>query len=209
MKAAAALDLFDERPATQWVAPLLGECVLGIDPSLTGFAICYSVPGKRIETKRWPSKPASAVRDRVARYERVISGVIELVHAQQFDLILIEGYSYGSASRKQQGHHDRAELGGVLRWRLCELTQCPIIEPAPSSLKKFVTGNGVGSKDIMVSTLAVQHQRVFSNDDEADAFALCQLGLALTDQLPPPSTKAGRLYLDTLRTKFGLSTAKE
>jgi Holliday junction resolvasome RuvABC endonuclease subunit len=207
MKASAALSLFDS-PAAKWVPPLLGECVLGIDPSLTGFAICYSVPGKRIETNRWASKPASTVRDRVARYERVIRGVIELVHAQQFDLILIEGYSYGSASRKQQGHHDRAELGGVLRWRLCELTQCPIIEPAPSSLKKFVTGNGVGSKDIMVSTLAVQHQRVFSNDDDADAFALCQLGLALTGQLPPPSTKVERLYLDKLRLSYGLPSTK-
>jgi len=199
----AALNLFDE-PATKWVPPLLGECVLGIDPSLTGFAICYSVPGKQLVEGRWSSKPATTVRGRMERYERLIRGVLDVVRAQQPGLILIEGYAFAAAGRAQQGHHDRAELGGVLRWKLCELAQCPIIEPAPASLKKFVTGSGVGSKDIMVSTLARDHQRTFSSDDQADAFALCQLGLALTDQLPPPSTKAARIYLDKLRAGYGL-----
>jgi hypothetical protein len=208
---AAALDLFDERPTTQWVAPLLGEPVLGIDPSLTGFAACYSVPGKQLFEGRWSRPPASTVRGRMDRYERLIRGVLDLVREPDCKpgLILIEGYAHAAAGRGQRGHHDRAELGGVLRWRLCELVQCPIVEPAPASLKKFVTGSGVGSKDIMVSTLAVQHQRTFSSDDQADAFALCQLGLALTDQLPPPSTKAARAYLTQLRDKFGLNPERE
>ena len=200
-----ALELFEPEPPTKWVAPLLGECVLGIDPSLTGFAICYSVPGKQLVEGRWASKPASTVRGRMERYERLIRGVLDVVRAQQPGLVLIEGYAFAAAGRAQQGHHDRAELGGVLRWRLCELTRCAILEPAPATLKKFVTGSGVGSKDIMVSTLARDHQRTFSSDDEPDAFALCQLGLAHTDQLPPPSTKAARAYLAKLRQGYGLS----
>lgn len=205
MPANAALELFAE-PPTKWVAPLLGECVLGIDPSLTGFAICYSVPGKQLVEGRWSSKPATTVRGRMERYERLIRGVLDVVREPDCKpgLILIEGYAFAAAGRAQQGHHDRAELGGVLRWKLCELAQCPIIEPAPASLKKFVTGSGVGSKDIMVSTLARDHQRTFNSDDAADAYALCQLGLALTDQLPPPSTKAARIYLDKLRAGYGL-----
>jgi len=204
VKASAALSLFDEPPA-KWVPPLLGECVLGIDPSLTGFAICYSVPGKQLVEGRWSSKPATTVRGRMERYERLIRGVLDVVRAQQPGLILIEAYAYSTAGGDKSGHsHDRAELGGILRWKLCELVQCPIIEPAPNSLKKFATGAGTGTKDFMVSTLAKKHQRTFSNNDEADAFALCQLGLALTDQLPPPTTKPERLYLDKLRAGYGL-----
>lgn len=207
MKASAALSLFDEPPA-KWLPPLLGECVLGIDPSLTGFAICYSVPGKQLVEGRWSSKPATTVRGRLARYDQLIRGTLDVVRAQRPGLILIEGYAFAPARDKSGHAADRAELGGILRLQLCQLTGCPIVEPAPASLKKFVTGSGAGSKDIMVSTLAKVHQRTFSSDDAADAFALCQLGLALTGQLPPPSTKVERLYLDTLRLKYGLPDTK-
>lgn len=202
-----ALNLFDEPLPAKWVPPLLGECVLGIDPSLTGFAICYSVPGKQLVEGRWSSKPATTVRGRMERYERLIRGTLDVVRAQRPGLILIEGYAFAPARDKSGHAADRAELGGILRLQLCQLTDCPIIEPAPASLKKFVTGSGVGSKDIMVSTLARDHRRTFSSDDQADAFALCQLGLALTDQLPPPSTKAERLYLAKLRQSYGLLEA--
>lgn len=200
-----ALNLFDEPPPTKWVAPLLGECVLGIDPSLTGFAICMHVPGRALEEHRWPSKPAKGVRERVTRYHGLILGLMQLMPAQQPGLILIEGYAYSKGA--QHGHHDVIELGGVLRSELCKRTRCPIIEVAPSTLKKFTTGDGKAPKPFMVSELARKHQRRFTSDDQADAFGLCQLGLALTDQLPPPSTKAARIYLGKLRQSFGLPEA--
>jgi Holliday junction resolvasome RuvABC endonuclease subunit len=204
MKQAAALDLFDEPPPAKWVPPLLGECVLGIDPSLTGFASCLHAPGRELYEGWWPSKPADTVRERIARYEQLIRGTLEVSRAAKPSLVLIEGYAFEPPG-KQRGHHDRAELGGVLRWRLCELLpHASIIEVAPSSLKKFTTGDGKAPKPFMVSELARKHQRRFTSDDQADAFALVQLGLALTGQLPPPSTKAERLYLDKLRQSYGL-----
>lgn len=198
-----ARDLFDEplELAATWRAPLLGECVLGIDPSLTGFAICYSVPGKPLIEGRWASKPCDGVRPRLARYEQLIRGTLEIAMAQRPSLILIEGYSFNSRGGMQ---FDRVELGGILRFELARRSNAPIIEPAPSTLKKFTTGTGLATKDAMVSTLAKKHQRVFRNDDAADAFALCQLGLALTGQVPAPSTKPERLYLARLRKDFGL-----
>jgi Holliday junction resolvasome RuvABC endonuclease subunit len=203
-----ALNLFDE-PRAKWVAPLLGECVLGIDPSLTGFAICYSVPGKQLVEGRWSSKPATTVRGRMERYERLIRGVLDVVRAQQPGLILIEGYAFAAAGRAQQGHHDRAELGGVLRYRLCGLLRpdARILEVAPSTLKKYATGDGRAPKAFVTSELARRYQRRFTTDDAADAFALCQLGLALTCQLPHPSTKAERLYLAGLRKHFGVTVS--
>lgn len=198
-----ALDLFAEpEPAGKWVAPLLGESVLGIDASLTGFAICHHVPGRELYEGRWPSKPAKGVRERCDRYERLIRGTVQAVVAHQPGLVLIEGYAYAAGA--QHGHHDVIELGGVLRFELSRRTSCPIVEVAPTTLKKFTTGDGKAPKPFMVSELARKHSRRFTTDDQADAFALCQLGLALTGQLPPPSTKPERTYLAGLRKSFGM-----
>lgn len=203
-----ALDLFADPTAPaaheKWVAPLLGESVLGIDPSLTGFAICHHVPGRELYEGRWASKPADGVRERVARYEQLIRGTLQSALAHKPGLVLIEGYAFEPPG-KQRGHHDRAELGGVLRWKLCELLpQATFVEVAPATLKKFTTGDGKAPKPFMVSQLASKHGRRFTTDDQADAFALCQLGLALTGQVPPPSTKAERTYLAGLRKSYQL-----
>lgn len=199
-----ALDLFAEpAPAAheKWVAPLLGESVLGIDASLRGFAICYSVPGKPLIEDERKSEPADGVRPRLARYEQLIRPTLQVVLAHKPGLILIEGYSMGS---KGGMAFDRVELGGILREKLAAITKCPIIEPAPTMLKKFTTGTGKGTKDEMVSVLARDHRRTFKTNNQADAFALCQLGLALTGQLPPPSTKPERTYLAGLRKMYQL-----
>lgn len=198
-------DLFAEpAPAAheKWVAPLLGESVLGIDPSLTGFAVCQHVPGRDLYEGRWTSKPAKGVRERCARYEQLIRGTIQLVIAHQPGLILIEGYAYSHGA--QHGHHDIVELGGALRLELCKRTTCPIVEVAATTLKKFTTGDGKAPKPFMVSELASKHGRRFTSEDQADAFALKELGLALTGQVPPPSTKAERTYLAGLRKGYGL-----
>jgi Holliday junction resolvasome RuvABC endonuclease subunit len=202
MPAERALDLFAEpdAPAPKWVAPLLGESVLGIDPSLTGFATCMHVPGRPLIEGEWKSDPAKCVRDRMARCEQLVRGTLQAATAHHPSLVLIEAYSYGSAHRGEQGHHDRLELGGILRWKLCELLpKAAIVEVAPSSLKKFTTGDGKAGKPLIISSLASKFGRRFGTDNAADAFALCQLGLALTGQAPPPSTKAERAYLAALR----------
>lgn len=210
-----------ERVAKQppaWTAPLLGECVLGIDPSLTGFAICYSVPGKQLIEGEWSSDPDSTVRGRLARYERLIAGVLDVVRAQKPGLILIEGYTF-APSRAKAGHaHERCELGGLLRYKLCQLTQCPILEPAPASLKKFTTGYGKANKNQMIAAMAEVFHRRYRSDNAADARALCQLGLSLTEQAPPiawptpdgipaSNTKRERVYLASLRKLYGLPAA--
>ena len=187
MTTSSALDLFAEpAPAAheRWVAPLLGESVLGIDPSLRGFAICYSVPGRaELIEGEWKSEPADGVRARMERIDQLIRGTLQIVIAHKPGLILIEGYSMGS---KFGMAFDRYELGGVLRRELCKLTTCPIIEPAPKTLKKFTTGDGAAQKSAMISAIARLQHRQIKTDNKADAAALCELGLALTGQKPPP-----------------------
>lgn len=206
-----ALELFAGRdiagtptPRAPFVAPILGEPVLGIDTSLTGYALCYSVPGRPLVEGEWSTDSANSVRERMARIEKLIRGTLEVALAQHPGLILIEGYAFAPAKKKRGRAHDRAELGGVLRWELCKRVTCPIVEVAPATLKKFTTGGGKATKGEMVSKLAIDHQRVFRTDNQADAFALCRLGLALTGQVPEPSTKAERTYLAGLRKSYGL-----
>lgn len=199
------LDLFgDDEPTTKWIAPLLAECVLGIDPSLTGLAICYSVPGKPLVEGRWSSKPAVGVRERLERYETLIRGTLDIVRAIKPGLIVIEAPSFGSAHRGERGHHDRAELRGILLLKLSQLTTCPIIEPAPGTLKKYGADDGAIRKGAMMSVVTLKYGRKFRTDDEMDAFICCQLGLALTGQLPPSRNKAERAYLAKLAASYGL-----
>lgn len=225
MPAERALELFVGRdiagtptPSAQWVAPLLGESVLGIDPSLTGFAICYSVPGRGLLEGRWSSKPTDGSVDaRMERIEQLVRGTLDIVAAHKPALILIENYAYNATGGMA---FDRAELGGVLRWELrrrLKLSEspCKIIEPAPSTLKKFTTGDGSAKKPAMVSAIATLQGRQIKTEDQADAAALCELGLALTGQKPPPlwetplgtrpsTGKRERTYLAALRKGYGL-----
>lgn len=208
-----------DEPAERFIPPLLGECVLGIDPSLTGFAICYSVPGKGLIEGRWSTEPAVTVHERMERYEKLIRGTLQIVLAHKPGLILIEGYAFEPPGKgKQRGGTHRNELGGVLRWELCKRVQCPIVEVAISSLKKFTTGDGHAKKPAVISVMARAQSRTIKTDDQADAAALCELGLALTGQKPPlrwesplgaaPSDgRRERVYLAALAKSYGLQVA--
>ncbi len=212
-----ALDLFAEpEPDRKWRAPLLGESVLGIDPSLTGFAICYSVPGRELDEGRWSTEPAVTAHERMERYEKLIRGTLEIVLAHKPSLVLIEGYAFEPpGAGKQRGTTHRNELGGVLRWELSKRVQCPIVEVAITSLKKFTTGDGHAKKPAVISAIARLQNRMIKTDDQADAAALCELGLALTGQKPPPRWESPtgtppsdgrreRAYLAQLRKGYAL-----
>jgi Holliday junction resolvasome RuvABC endonuclease subunit len=205
-----ALDLFaaPAEPAGKWVAPLLGESVLGIDPSMLGFAICYTIPGRPLQEGEWKSEPADGVLARMARCEQLIRGTLQIVSAHKPGLVLIEAYAYNAAHSGQA--FDRAELGGILRWELVKRAQCPIVEVAPNSLKKFATGNGGAKKPEMISALTTLQQRRIKTDNQADAAALCELGNALLGYKPPPlwvegsNGKKERAYLAALRKGYKL-----
>lgn len=91
------------------------------------------------------------------------------------DVIVIEGYAFGNA-------HTLAtlvELGTVVRYDLMK-KRMTYSEIAPTKLKKFVCGSGAAKKELMLK--AVYQRWGFDTDDNntADAFALAQVGMALT-----------------------------
>jgi crossover junction endodeoxyribonuclease RuvC len=79
----------------------------------------------------------------------------------------IEGYTYAS----MQNLPALAELGGVVKCRLLDMG-VPFIIVAPTTLKKFTTGDHHAKKDKMILEVYKRWDYEAENNDMADAYAL-------------------------------------
>lgn len=148
--------------------------VVGIDPSLTGTAVCKYFEDGTVEVGSFGSRPTGdSITARVDRYLRLISRVIKFI-GHDPSLITIEGYSFGSRGRQ----NSLSEYGGILRADLCEYDS-PIWEVPPKTLKKFVTGSGNASKIKMVTATIGRWKVEYDTDDEYDAYGLARMAAAI------------------------------
>ena len=92
-------------------------------------------------------------------------------------LVLIEGYAFGA---KGSSGISLGELGGVTRLALWD-EKIPYIEVPPTQVKKFITGKGGAQKDIVLKEVFKRYGADFDDNNIADAFALAQLGRAITN----------------------------
>lgn len=177
---------------------------IGIDASLTGTAIaiinCASGKLVHIETiksKQWKTSRLLEIRDAVIK---AIAPRVPFI-AQVF----YEGYAYGFGSKSKDGFGRQsssitglAELRGVLTTMLTEEFHTPIFFVAPPTLKKFITGKGVGEKNMVILHAYKKWKREFADDNECDAFGLAKLGQAFND--PKLATQEyERQCLDTVK----------
>lgn len=150
--------------------------VVGLDPSLSSSGL--ALPNGRVVLVKYPKLrgPARLVAIRIA-IEAMLVGC-------QPDIVVIEGYSYGL---KGNAVTQLGELGGVLRVAMYELGML-YMEVPPTSLKKFATGKGNATKNDMVHAARTVLGYAGTNDDEADALWLRQVGLQVYGgggSLPP------------------------
>ena len=115
--------------------------------------------------------------------------VDELVHftfpAYSKVVFFIEGYSF---TQKSASITILAELAGTLKHLFRENGVSYYIIP-PTTLKKYVTGKGNAKKEQMILGVYKAWNKEFATNDEADAFALMQLGIDLCgieDRLDTP-----------------------
>lgn len=144
--------------------------VLGIDQSLTGTGV-YSTAtdsGMTID----PGKAREG-----ARLSLIEGRVRELLERDRPQLVVIEGYGYGTTQNREA----LGELGGVLRMLFHRRVQPYLVIP-PASLKLFATGHGNADKKQMVEAAAATG-RIFRDHNQADAFWLAMVG---TYVLMPP-----------------------
>lgn len=151
------------------------EAVIGIDPSLTGTAVCVMRRDGSHEMHRFTSKPATGVCGRVERYMELTNQVFGVIDPESGTTVCIEGYSFASNG---QGVY-LGEYGGILRRMLCrQQHNCggePPIEIPPHSLKKFATGKGNGDKLAVCLAIQKRYGVDFKTNDEYDAYALARI----------------------------------
>jgi crossover junction endodeoxyribonuclease RuvC len=152
---------------------LMSASVLGIDPSLTslGFAY-YTKEGLPIVGTVKPKKVKGLARLLYLRTQ--VQAVLDVAKPQ---LIAYEGYAMGRFAGRA---FDLGELGGVLKLFFFE-RKIPLLLVPPSSLKLFATGIGNADKQRVMAVMSKHRGRAFSSDDEADAYALLQVGIAFRD----------------------------
>ncbi|BDD81450.1 hypothetical protein TPB0596_12130 [Tsukamurella pulmonis] len=98
------------------------------------------------------------------------------------DLVIVEGPAFASQVGQMW---DRAAL-----WHLCIMAAyqqgLPVVECAPTKLKKFITGKGNADKTAVTSAITRMWPAVtIGSDDEADALGLASIA-AVHHRLPVP-----------------------
>ena len=155
--------------------------VCGIDPSLTGTAVVWGESITEFNHERLSSKPCGdGVVARMRRLESLVGKIDKLIRMIGPDLILIEGYSFGSKCNREF----LGEFGGVCRWHLIDHTP-NVLEVSPSHLKQFVTGKGNAKKDVVAAHCANRWGVMFDDSDTYDAFGLYAIALAAAGQFTP------------------------
>ena len=141
---------------------------IGIDPSPTKTGLARITPDG-LETKLLTTKLRGVERLRFYRDE--LKKFLEL--SGQIVGVCIEGPSLGSINRAD----DLGQLRGVLE--VCAMDFCTdIVVVAPTSLKKFATGNGGAKKEAMIRA-AEKKWGVVLGEDEADAAWMAFLSQAV------------------------------
>lgn len=160
--------------------------IIGLDPSLSCTAAVANLPADRPVEQCFASGPGSLVATvpvRMGRAWRQAEDVAIWCAAKKPQLIVIEGYAYGSQT---QGHHDHVEYGGLLRHALVQRCEgARFVEVAPAALKIWACGNGAARKPFIADAIEGVYGLKFTNFDLMDAWCLMQIGLQLVGLADP------------------------
>jgi crossover junction endodeoxyribonuclease RuvC len=146
--------------------------VIGLDLSLTGAG--YAGPdGTKLFTST--GHKGDTLNQRAVRIAGLRDEILEALDGWQADLVVIEQPSFASTGGSA---HDRSGLWWFVVDRLIA-AGIPVVEVPPSTLKKYVAGNGQAKKNSICGHIVKRFDVLIEDDNEADAFALRALGLDL------------------------------
>lgn len=151
--------------------------VAGIDPSLSATAVCVG-DGDAHEMRVFKSAPRGReVQERFARYEDLVSRIIDWLEPHCPAVICLEGYAHAAGGGSM---HNMIEASALLRWHLVGLEPLTpkVYEVSPTSLKAFITGKGnCFDKTVVAGHIVKQWGVVLNSNDEYDGFALYRMAL--------------------------------
>jgi crossover junction endodeoxyribonuclease RuvC len=134
----------------------------------------------------------------IARLKFIKDEIIERLNRFQVTTVAIEGYSFGSSGRAT---FSIGEAGGVVRLALLE-NNYPFTDISPSSLKAFLTDNGLADKIMVQKSIEDVYKIYFEDDNEADAYGLARMLLCLGSEIAKYSEKGGTVLIRKIRLKL-------
>jgi Holliday junction resolvasome RuvABC endonuclease subunit len=169
--------------------------VLGVDPSYSGFGMCFYFPDGKYSTfhASFPPDKSTGV-DRLVDIESWLTGVLGTV-GEHIRHVCLEGYAYG----RKNGREEAGELGAVVKLALRQLG-VPVGYPtivSPPEVKKYATGSGKAEKSDIKLAVYRKWGAEFRNDNEADSFVLAKMAAAIAYR--EPQLEYERALTDKLR----------
>jgi crossover junction endodeoxyribonuclease RuvC len=150
---------------------------VGLDLSLTGTGVCVLTDsGHSLYTIK--SKPSGNKHlDELLRLKDIVSGIEDILIDQEddVDLVAIEGLAF--MARNTSALVQLAGLNYLVRSLLHDMKK-DFTLVAPSSLKKFATGKGNGTKDLVMLEIYKKYGITVLDNNQGDAFILAQVARA-------------------------------
>ena len=165
--------------------------IIGLDLSLTapGWYFCDTARPQNAQCGTW--QPQGRGLDRM---DWICRKVLHLLpEAGSGAQVILEGFAFGA---KGAAVYEIAGFGYIVRLAL-RYRSVPVLEVAPSQLKKYATGKGNATKEIIIREVYKRWGFEARDNNEADAFVLGQIGLALAG-LSEPATEFQRAVLKDL-----------
>lgn len=149
--------------------------VVGLDMSLTATGFCLK-QGQRLSIDTVKTTPKSAPND-LARLRLITHEMMKRI-PRDVKMVCIEDY-FTPSNRQQIGAAIKlVSLGTMIRMALYEAGM-PFYVVAPSQIKKFATGKGVGQKSIVVREVYKRWGVDAKDDNQADATVLAYMAQAI------------------------------
>jgi crossover junction endodeoxyribonuclease RuvC len=142
---------------------------VGIDPSTKTGLVVLNESGEVLHKEEITSKMEGDPK----RFMDLTAKI--MLRLKYDDVICIEGFSYGSKGR---GVSTQYGIGWLIRAELIR-NGYSYREVAPSGLKKYATGKGVGKKEDMVLPLYKRWGFEHKSDNVRDAYVLAQIARGL------------------------------
>lgn len=148
---------------------------MGLDQSYGGFGIVI-LDSKGIiqehELMKFTKKDGDGERLRII--SDYLQQLFTIYRARYPNIhITMEGYSFESKLNREK----LGELGGVVKLAVHDVFNMEPTCIPPTTLKKFLTGKGNASKELMVSTIQQTYPEI-SNNNIADALGLALYAIA-------------------------------
>lgn len=177
--------------------------VIGLDVStLTGIATIF--PNGDTQTFELVLRPQTTYTGRMQRLGTLEKALRELLNGgKPVALVAIEGYAMGTKFMRTE----QIELGCLTRY-VCWQMKVPVVEIAPTSLKKFATGKGHAQKNMIMMHCLKNWKFEAKSDNVADAYVLARMARCLTGQDTPNAFQA-RVLAEVERVKVPVKSGTQ